>query len=304
MVSRRGPVFLVGGDEPERGHAGEHGVAFPGGTLQVAQGGETIRAADEAGHHGGLGKVELRAGLAEIRLAGRLDPVQARAVEDAVDVKFEDLVLGIMPLDAQGDERLEDLAVERFAAQRQAVAGELLGERAGALCGAVPGDVAHDGARDAARVHAVVAVEAGILAGHERLHEALRHVLERHADAVGPVVELAVGVAVHVIDDGALGHFTEVVDVERAGPQAVKGAHPHDGQQHREQKQVPPAHAPQPAGQSAAADGGRGRARRSRIQAGAAADGTGDEGGGGAPEAGGGIGFYRPARGPAACSVP
>ena len=71
--------------------------------------------------------------LAEIFLRRRLDPVGARAEIDAIEIEFEDLVLGIFALEPERQDRLLDLARERPLLGEEQVLGELLGQGRAAL---------------------------------------------------------------------------------------------------------------------------------------------------------------------------
>ena len=70
------------------------------------------RVADDASQQRGLGRRQLVDALVEVRLGGRLDPVRAVAEVDGVEVALEDLGLGELPLQADGQHRLPHLAAD------------------------------------------------------------------------------------------------------------------------------------------------------------------------------------------------
>ena len=91
---------------------------------------------------------------------------------DLVEVELEDLVLGVGALDADGEDRLLELALERALARQQEVLGDLLGDGRGALGAPVAAldlgfDELEHGARDALEVEAAVLVEALVLGRQE-----------------------------------------------------------------------------------------------------------------------------------------
>ena len=103
---------LSGGDLFQLLHPIEHGVALHRGALRILQRRKTIRAANQTGEQGRLGKIELGGALSEIRLRGRLDSVTTGAEINPVHVELEDLVFGQLALDAQRDHRFEQLAAD------------------------------------------------------------------------------------------------------------------------------------------------------------------------------------------------
>jgi len=70
----------------------------------------------------------------KVRLARRLDPVHALAEVNPVHVTLDDLVLGEILLDADGEKRLQQLAIEAadMLAAEESIERELLRERAAA----------------------------------------------------------------------------------------------------------------------------------------------------------------------------
>ena len=196
--------------------------------------------------------------LAEVHPGGGLDPVGAAAEVDRVQVLGEDLALGPLVREMEGQRRLAELLENRpVALLGKRVLDELLGDRRGAL-GRAPGDVAEQGAPDAADVDPGIAPEALVLERHDRVTHDRRDrgeavddvVVGRREDADRPpVVVIQVGVdlmlvLLAVLDLGQIGgdrhHHPEHRRDER------EGAEP---DQDREQPQL--AH-PGPRGTAAA----------------------------------------------------
>ena len=133
----------------------------------------------------------------------------------------EDLVLGVAGFDAQGEGDFEELAVQGFLADLEAVARELHGEGGGALGEVAVLEVSDRGAGQAADVHAVVFEEARVLAGAEGVDEEVRDVgagdeLAAAASGCGDFHPLA------VVKSGAGGEFGDFVQIEAHGEQEVE----------------------------------------------------------------------------------
>ena len=152
-------LMLRVGDEFEFLHPAQDDIALPEGCLEVVEGRVTVGTADQSRKKGRLRETHVGCGFSEVGLARRLDPVETGAEVDAVHVELEDLLLGHLHLDAEGHGRLEELSVEGLAAEREAVAGQLLGDRAGPLLHSAEEKVPHGRTRDAERVDAAVLVE-------------------------------------------------------------------------------------------------------------------------------------------------
>src|SRR5215207_4877091 len=101
--------------------------------LRVAVRGKARRRLDKAREHRGLGERHLAGGPREVALRRRLHPVGAGAEIDPVDVEFEELVLGLIALEPEGEDGLLDLARGRALLGQEEVLGKLLGQRRAAL---------------------------------------------------------------------------------------------------------------------------------------------------------------------------
>ena len=91
------------------------------------------RRADRCRDHGRLGQRELFGVLAEEEPRGRFDAIRAVSEVHLIRVQLEDLILGEVLLDLDGEERFVDLAAEGFVGREEDLLGELLRQRRRAL---------------------------------------------------------------------------------------------------------------------------------------------------------------------------
>ena len=119
------------------------------------------------------------------------------------------------------DHRFQELAAERPAAERQAVAGELLGNAARAFFGRAGHDVLNQGAGDAAPIDSAMIEEPGVFAGEQGVDEKRRDLVQRHHHPIR-AREPAVDFAVDVENRIPLRHFADVFQIERLRPGRVE----------------------------------------------------------------------------------
>ncbi len=100
----------------------------------------------KAREQSGLREVEFGRGNVVQVLGGRLDTVCAVSEVDLVEVELDDPVLRVRLLDAQGEERLLELARQADLLREEEAARELLRDRAGSL-DHVPGPDVGDASR-------------------------------------------------------------------------------------------------------------------------------------------------------------
>ncbi len=218
---------------------------------------------DQAGDDRRLGHAHLAAGVAEEFAARGIDAVSAAAEIDAVEIEFEDLLLGEFPLHRQREDDLADLAAIAVGVGEEDVAGQLLGDGRSALQAAPLvvepfGDVQH--ARDTDRVDARMAVEAPILHRDDRIAHSLRDAIigqpvaiarpERHEHRTVCGMDsdrLAVGLLHHAGEGRQGGHRHQYGDDQRC-----------DGGDRTEQEDAQD-HAADPAGASGFGFSGWGR---------------------------------------------
>ena len=120
----------------------------------------------DAGEQGRLRDRHLRGGVAEVRLRGGLDAVGAAPEVDRVEVGAEDLLLGQLPVDLNGHDRLLELAQVGAGRIDVVVLDVLLGQGGGALAVA-PAQIVPQGADDALGIDAVIGVEGAVLTGDD-----------------------------------------------------------------------------------------------------------------------------------------
>ena len=104
--------------------------------------------------------------MAEVRLRGGLDAVGAAPEVDRVEVGAEDLLLGQLPVDLNGHDRLLELAQVGAGRIDVVVLDVLLGQGGGALAVA-PAQVVPQGADNALGIDAVIGVEGAVLTGDD-----------------------------------------------------------------------------------------------------------------------------------------
>ena len=113
-----------------------------------------------------------------VGLRGSLDPVGTGAEVDGVEVGLEDLVLGHLLLEAQGEHGLTGLALEAPLVREQRVLDQLLGDRRAALLDPAGRDVLDQSTGQGTGVDALVLVELGVLHGQDGLHHGLGDLVE------------------------------------------------------------------------------------------------------------------------------
>ena len=93
-------IALFGGDEACRDHCVQHDVLPRSGGFEVLGRRRTRRRFREPCEHGGFGERQFGGGLAEETTRGGVDAISLVAEINAVQIKFENLVLGQPALDA------------------------------------------------------------------------------------------------------------------------------------------------------------------------------------------------------------
>jgi len=144
-------------------HATEDPVATLFGAHRVGQRVEARRCLGQAGDHRHLRQAYVTDRLAVIHLRSRIDTVGAVAQVDLVDVQLEDLVLGQLTFDLQGQENLVGLARETALAAEEEVLRHLHGDGAATRLDMTGFHQLGRGAHQAARVDPVVIEEIVVL---------------------------------------------------------------------------------------------------------------------------------------------
>ena len=147
------------GDLAVADHRVEHRLLALLGRRPVDQGVVDRRPADDPGQHRGLRQVQLVGGGVEVDLRrGRGAPCGV-GEKDAVQIPLEDLVLRVLALDLEREQRLTHLAVERRVVADKAQLHQLLGDRRRALGVRVRPEVDDRGTHDALWVDSRLRVE-------------------------------------------------------------------------------------------------------------------------------------------------
>ena len=140
-------------------------------TFRIFQRRKPIRTPNQSGQKCRLGQIQFCCVLAEISLGRRFNAVAAGAKINAVHIEFENLLLGEIMLDSKRNHCLEQLSAQIAAAERQAIAGELLGNAAGAFLGRSGQDVAHQRPKNAVPIDARMLIEPGVFTREQRIDE-------------------------------------------------------------------------------------------------------------------------------------
>ena len=213
---------------------------------------------------GRLADGQLGGRLVEEGLRGRLHAIGAGAEIDPVQIQGQDLLLGILVLQPDGEQQLLHLALEGLVGRQEQVARQLLGDGGGALGRVASVEVGQRGADDAHRIEAPVLVEAAIL----HRHEGGGHVERQGVDIDWRRVLAAAhrqqgAVPVQIADRGLAVYVVELGGVRQAARE-----HQHEG---GPEDQYPDAqhHAPVDQGveQGSAGRPGRGGLARRRTSA-------------------------------------
>ena len=216
-----GGITFSGGEPAVLNH--EIQVAFPAFLRLVRVDGRIPRGGrgNDGGQQRRLGQCQLVGTVAEVGLGGRVDSVGATTEVDRVHVGADDLVLGLLTVDLDGQDGFLELARVGCRLADVVALHVLLGQRRATLAGTAA-QVVDEGAEDALQVDAVVRVERTVLGGHDRL----RHVVGQRRRVNDLTIDLTQGAhlgrAVGVVDRGLLrerqvvrrGHSKRVVEVQ------------------------------------------------------------------------------------------
>ena len=243
-----GLVALLEGDFPLGGHLAENLVALAEGGLLIVAGGKVVGSADDADEEGALGDGELGGLFSKVGLSGLFDAVGSGAEVDAVEVGGNDLVLGIVGFDAEGEGGLEELAVEGEVANLVGIARELHRDSGGTLGDAAVFQVAEGSAEDTSEIDAAVFEKASIFSGGEGVDEVLRDFFARN-DAAAGAMDGGQFLAVPVKEEGALLHSGDLFDVIAGGGDPISDAHEKEQDEANEgQAEKNPSHRAYPSG--------------------------------------------------------
>jgi len=183
------PARFLLGDVALSGHQAQDSLLALSGRLRILQRVVDGRGLRQPGQQRALGQVKRLDGLPEVRLGGALQPIGQVAVVGLVEVEQQDVVAAVAGRQADGQDRLPQLAEERALGPllrvEQQVTGDLLGDRAAAGDHLPAGQVDPQRAQDAGEVDADVAVEVGVLGSDGRVDAVLGDAIQSHG-AVAP----------------------------------------------------------------------------------------------------------------------
>src|SRR5262249_16852149 len=124
---------------------------------------------EQAGEHRCFSEVYVARGLVEIKLRSCIDAEGAATEIGAVEIEFEDLVLGQPYLKPQREKRFLDLALDGALVRQEQVLGQLLAEGGAALHPAAGARIREHRAKKAGKVDAEMFVEPPVFGGERRL---------------------------------------------------------------------------------------------------------------------------------------
>ena len=135
---------------------------------------------EQPGQHRGFREIDVARRLVEIEMRRAVDAEGAAAHIGAVEIEFQNLVLGEPRLQPDREKRLLHLALDGALVVQEQVLRKLLGDRRAALSDTAGLRIGHQRARRAGDVDAEMVVEAAVLGGERRLDQVVRKILERN----------------------------------------------------------------------------------------------------------------------------
>ncbi len=150
-------------------HRVDHQVAALQSVVRMRDGRIVRRRFGQAGEQRGFVEGQSFRRLAEVKLRGSFESVDAVAEIDLVGVQGEDLRLGETPLDLHRQQRFLNLAMKGPVGRKKKIARQLHGQGGSALHSAAGLDVAVGRPRDAPDVDAPVPVEVLVFDRNQRL---------------------------------------------------------------------------------------------------------------------------------------
>ena len=182
-------------------HGVEHCVAAFERCLRVAVGAVGLGCLEHAGEDGVFRDGEAVERMAEVVLACSLETVVTAAQVHLVHVEFEDFLLGVGLLDADGGHRLLDLTGNGTFRREEQELGQLLREGGGATELLVAQCALNNGGGDGPHVHAPVLVEGAVFGGHHGVDGIFGDGIKRCPFAAFHKVFMS-DLPVHVVDVG------------------------------------------------------------------------------------------------------
>ena len=169
------PVVFAIAQHAQLAHLREDGIAPLARPRRIQGGRMRVGRADHAGQERGLARGELMDPLAEVRAGGGAhapDGERPALTEiDLVQVRLEDLVLGIAAFHQQGQPGFLRLAQHRPPRGQEAALDELLGKRASALRDSSRAQIRPGGAHETAEVEGAVLEKPLVFGGEDGIDE-------------------------------------------------------------------------------------------------------------------------------------
>ena len=174
-----GTEHLAFGHEAGIDEVVEHDVGAGAGGGQVDVRGVFGRRLEQAGQHRRFRQSDVARRFVEVEMRRAVDAEGAAAHIGAVEIEFQNLVLGEARLQPDREERLLHLALDGALVVEEQVLRQLLRDRRTALAHAAGLRVGDERARGAGDVDAEMVVEAAVFGGERRLDQIVRKVFQR-----------------------------------------------------------------------------------------------------------------------------
>jgi len=134
----------------------------------------------QSGQHRGFREIDVARRLVEIEMRGAIDAERAATHIGAIEIKFQNFVLGEPRLQPDRKECFLHLALNGALVVQEQILRQLLGDRRAALPDAAGLRVGHQRARGAGDVDAEMVVEAAVFGGERRLDQIVRKIFQRN----------------------------------------------------------------------------------------------------------------------------
>ena len=182
-------------------HLVEHGLLSALRQVGTGKGVVVVGALHNPRQQGALGQGQVLGVFVEVKLRCRLDAVGAVAEIDPVQVKFKDLLLGVVVLNLQSEDRLLDLAPQRLLVAEVGAPDQLLGDGAASLGCGTPAQIYPQCPGDSHRVYPHMLIEAIVFCCHKGIGQVGRQFGERHRRAVLIRIDQRCLLIVAIVDD-------------------------------------------------------------------------------------------------------
>ena len=138
------------------------------------------RRLEQAGEHRGFREIDVARRLVEVEMRRAVDAEGAAAHIGAVEIEFQDFILGEPRLQPDRQKGFLHLALDGALVVEEQVLRQLLGDRRTALAHAAGLRVGDERARGAGDVDAEMIVETAVFGGERRLDQIVRKILQRN----------------------------------------------------------------------------------------------------------------------------